>query len=148
MAFVVKRADGRFEIRESEAGAKGPRARTLATFRRLSDDVLDRAATRARHPFDREIVRQRAVALGVAAGAPEATAPARALVGELERGGTVPPAVAAMLIRRLAPMAGVPPDSLDDAAMWLGRSDEDRGRALYDLLLLSDAVSEGKRKSR
>lgn len=56
MAFVVARPNGRFEIRESEHTPRGPRARTLAGFRVLSDAVLDAAARRASRPFDVQAV--------------------------------------------------------------------------------------------
>jgi hypothetical protein len=52
MAYVVARRSGRFEIRESLHTAKGPRARTLAGFSVLTDDVLSAAARRAQRPFD------------------------------------------------------------------------------------------------
>ena len=40
MAYVVARPKGRFEIRESVHTPKGPRARSLANFPELTDDVL------------------------------------------------------------------------------------------------------------
>ena len=43
MAYVVTRPRGRFEIRESVHTDKGPRARSLASFTELSDEVLARA---------------------------------------------------------------------------------------------------------
>jgi hypothetical protein len=70
MAYVVSRPNGRFEIRESVHTQKGPRARSLANFSLLTDDVLARAAGRATRPFDAGAV------LGAArrAGAPAPTA--------------------------------------------------------------------------
>jgi hypothetical protein len=56
MAYVVARHSGRFEIRESLHTAKGPRARTLAGFSVLTDDVLSAAARRAQRPFDSDAV--------------------------------------------------------------------------------------------
>jgi hypothetical protein len=56
MAYVVARRGGRFEIRESLHTAKGPRARTLAGFGVLTEDVLGVAARRAQRPFDTEAV--------------------------------------------------------------------------------------------
>jgi hypothetical protein len=60
MAYVVRRRDGRFEIRESVQTDKGPRARTLANFAVLSEDVLRRAEGRSSRPFDRQAVRKSA----------------------------------------------------------------------------------------
>ncbi len=57
MAYVVARPRGRFEIRESVHTPKGPRARSLANFAHLDDEVLDRARRRASRPFDTEAVR-------------------------------------------------------------------------------------------
>jgi hypothetical protein len=57
MAYVVARPKGRFEIRESVHTPKGPRARSLANFSHLSDEVLARANERATRPFDRGAVR-------------------------------------------------------------------------------------------
>jgi len=56
MAYVVPRKSGRFEIRESLYTPGGPRSRTLAGFRLLTDQVLDAAAQRAQRPFDAEAV--------------------------------------------------------------------------------------------
>jgi hypothetical protein len=52
MAYVVARPQGRFEIRESLYTPDGPRARSLAGFDVLTDDVLAKAARRAQRPFD------------------------------------------------------------------------------------------------
>jgi hypothetical protein len=57
MAYVVARPGGRFEIRESVHTPKGPRARSLANFERLTDEVLETARRRASRPFDAEAVR-------------------------------------------------------------------------------------------
>ncbi len=57
MAYVVARPKGRFEIRESVHTPKGPRARSLANFSQLSDEVLTRARERATRPFDTDAVR-------------------------------------------------------------------------------------------
>jgi acyl-CoA reductase-like NAD-dependent aldehyde dehydrogenase len=67
MAYVVARPKGRFEIRESIHTPKGPRARTLANFSELSDEVLDRASQRASRPFDADAVRAAAVRAAAAA---------------------------------------------------------------------------------
>jgi hypothetical protein len=69
MTYVVARPNERFEIRESVHTEKGPRARSLANFSLLTDEVLARAAGRATRPFDARAV------LGAAqrAGAPMTT---------------------------------------------------------------------------
>jgi hypothetical protein len=65
MAYVVARPRGRFEIRESVHTDKGPRARSLANFAHLSDEVLATARARASRPFDAEAVRASARRAGV-----------------------------------------------------------------------------------
>ena len=57
MAYVVARPKGRFEIRESVHTPAGPRARSLAGFTQLTDEVLARASRKAVRPFDPEAVR-------------------------------------------------------------------------------------------
>jgi hypothetical protein len=74
MAYVVARPKGRFEIRESIHTPKGPRARSLANFTELTDEVLAKAGRRALRPFDAETVRAsaaRAVAPVQSHGRPE-----------------------------------------------------------------------------
>jgi hypothetical protein len=56
MAYVVARRNGRFEIRESLHTPKGPRARTLAGFDVLTDDVLAAASRKAQRRFDAQAV--------------------------------------------------------------------------------------------
>ena len=57
MAYVVARPRGRFEIRESVHTPEGSRARSLASFTQLTDEVLAKAGARAWRPFDPEAVR-------------------------------------------------------------------------------------------
>jgi len=57
MAYVVTRPRGRYEIRESVHTPKGPRARSLANFADLTEEVLATARVRASQPFDADAVR-------------------------------------------------------------------------------------------
>ncbi len=75
MAYVVARPKGRFEIRESVHTPKGPRARSLANFAILTDDVLARARRRASRPFDVDAVRTGAAAAAARAAAERAGGP-------------------------------------------------------------------------
>lgn len=142
MAFVVRKA-GQYEVRESRATPAGPRATTLVTFRVLDDGVLRRARARAERPFDDGAVRRRARALGAPVAAADVVLAARSLLVELDGGATVPPALHAQLIERLgstrAP-AGDVGDALDDALPWVGATDDQRGRAVRDLLALTDSL--------
>jgi hypothetical protein len=64
MAYVVARPRGRFEIRESVHTPGGSRARSLAGFTELSDEVLGKAGKRASRPFDADAVRASAARAG------------------------------------------------------------------------------------
>jgi hypothetical protein len=77
MAYVAVRRNGRFEVRESLHTSKGPRARTLAGFKELSDEVLVRAQTRAARPFDTEAVIESAERAGAPVSAKATTSAAR-----------------------------------------------------------------------
>lgn len=52
MAYVVRRPGGRFEIRESVHTSKGPRARSLANFAVLDEQILAVAGARSLRPFN------------------------------------------------------------------------------------------------
>jgi hypothetical protein len=64
MAYVVARPKGRFEIRESVHTPKGPRARSLANFSVLTDEILEVAQSRATRPFNVGAVRAAAERAG------------------------------------------------------------------------------------
>jgi hypothetical protein len=150
MAYLRRRSDDRVEIRESVATVAGPRARTLAIFRgALIPDVLERAAARARRPFDREAVRSRAAEIGLAVSDRRGDASARALLAELRRGGAPDPMLVSMLKSALAECPAVEvPEELTDVAEWVGRDAERRGRALRGLLRASDRLVRGRPRRR
>jgi hypothetical protein len=122
MAYVVARANGRFEIRESLHTPDGPRARSLAGFDVLSDIVLAKAAGRAQRPFDAEAVlasgRRAGVPVTVGAGAEEADARGRFVEAS----------------RRMARNLKRPPT----------RRSVDPGAALIELLGFADAVTRNQ----
>jgi hypothetical protein len=128
---VVVRPRGRFEVRESVHTPNGPRARTLANFEELTDEVLDTARSRATRPFDVDAVRasgRRAIA--VAAARPR---PGRGRVG-----GAVTPASQDQRrfvesSRRMAAALGSRPPA--------SNSTQDPGDTLVDLLGLVAQVS-------
>ena len=70
MAYVVSSRPGRWEIRESHRTEAGPRARTLASFAELTEDVVSHAAERSSAPLEAEEIRR----LARRAGAPVAEA--------------------------------------------------------------------------
>ena len=140
MAFVVTRRDGRFEIRESVSTARGPRARTLVTFRELSTAVLDQAEGRASTRFDRALVEQRALLAGAPRARQETARLAWQLLADLETGHAVPAALAGALATRLANRADSTPDTLAPLSDWFGATLQERGEALRDLLRLTDRI--------
>lgn len=151
MAFVTRRADGRFEIRESRATPRGPRARTLVTFRAIDDSVLDRAESRAHGRFQRDALRRRAIELGAPEGGSVAQSAGRRLLTELGRGRRPSPAMARLLTRGLGSadrdeQGGA--DSLAGALGWIDATPDSRGRALRDLLLLADRLPTRSRGRR
>ena len=85
MAFVVPTRKGSYEIRESSNTDKGPRSRTLVSFRELTDEVIEKARKKAVKPPSAEELRRAARR----AGAPVARAPieqaARELIAELAK---------------------------------------------------------------
>ena len=124
MAYVVARPKGRFEIRESLHTAAGPRARSLAGFAVLTDDVLAKAAQRAQRPFDVEMV----VASGRRAGVPvAATAGARGKAQDSRKRFVE-------VSRRMARAFQQPPTLRP----------VDPGAALIDLLGFADAVKRSQ----
>ena len=146
MAYLYQRKGGRTEIREAHATERGPRSRTLVSFRgALRPEHLDRAEAAARRPFDRDAVRRRAHELGVAVEEPRADAAARWLVAQLRRGASLDPRLAALLREQLAHRpAHEVPEELADAAEWIGTSEAERGRGLRDVLRLYDAIARSR----
>lgn len=143
MAYVYVRKGGRVEIREARATPRGPRSRTLASFRgALSEADLDRAESAATRAVDRAAVRRRAAELGVPIAPTCADAEACALIARLRSGAPLDPVLAGVLREQLAAREVTPvPDDLGDVVEWLGASEHERGRALRDVLRLYDRIA-------
>ena len=150
MAYLYRRKGGRAEIREAHTTARGPRSRTLVSFRgSLQHEHLDRAEAAAQRPFDRDALVRRARELGIAVEDPSADAAARELIAHLRRGAALDARLAALLREQLAALpADLVPADLADAAEWIGASDAERGRALRDVLRLYDAISQSREPVR
>jgi len=151
---VTANRRGGFEVRESATTPDGPRSRTLATFRRLDDEVIARARARARKPPSAEQLREAALR----AGAPVAAAPvdqaAAKTVRRLAAGERVDPMLRRLLLDALdrqgrgerfeAPGPGARHPEVSDAAReaseWIGVEAERRGEAARELLDLTDAL--------
>ncbi len=138
MAYVVAKANGTFEIRESHTTARGPRSRTLASFRTLTPEALTKASARASQPFDAEQVRGAALRKGApVAGSPSDMAAAE-LLRELQEGRPPRAWLARLLRDALAGTADRLNSNAAAAATWIGSTPQQRGEALRDLLLLVD----------
>lgn len=141
MAYVVLRSDGRFEVRESVSTPAGPRSRTLATFRSLSDDVLAHAEARATRPFNRAVVVARAQAQGVPEAPPEPVVRlAWRLLTELGGGQRLPEVFAEALRGELGSHNAPLPDTIPPLVEWLGATPRERGDTLRDLLRMTDRL--------
>jgi hypothetical protein len=132
MAFVTAVRNGAFEVRESRATPRGPRSRTLASFRELDGATIEKVIERAEQPPSREALVQAALRAGATVAATPADEAVRALLRALARGEAP-----SKMHRRLLL------DALNgesrSAAEWLGTPLAERGEALRDLLLLVDA---------
>jgi hypothetical protein len=146
MAFLLRRRDGRIELREARATPRGPRARTLASFRgALDPEVLERAAARASRPLDVPVLLARARALGIPVTERRGDRAARELLAQLRRGGSVDASLAAILREALEPLAAsAPPEALAEVAEWVGADDAQRGTALRGLLRLHDRIARSR----
>lgn len=148
MAYVVARAKGVFEIRESSATARGPRSRTLASFRTLTPEALGRAAARASKPFDPERVRIAAQRKGAPVAGSASDTAAAALLAELEQGRPPRASLTRLLRAALAGRAARLDSNAIAAAAWIGSTPKRRGEALHDLLLLVDSLPAGRHAAR
>lgn len=150
MAFVVPVKAGRFEIRESRSTPKGPRSRTLASFRELDRATIEKARERAEGPPPTaEELRAAALRAGAQVAPDPTDRAARDLLAHLARGKAPSPMLRRLLIDALEnpdrgdrpadPEAAVS-SSARSVSEWLGASLRDRADTLEDLLLLADAL--------
>jgi hypothetical protein len=167
MAYVTARQSGTWEIRESVSTPEGPRSRTLASFRTLSDDVVEHARARAAKPLSTKDVRDAAHRAGAPVDLAAADRAAGDLLRELADGREPHPILRTLLIDALREgpparlgaarktwqearaEAGVPElEELDNArasAAWLTRTPAERGATLADLVLLADRLPHDRR---
>lgn len=146
MAYFAKRTGGRFDIREALATPRGPRSRTLATFRgALTPETLERAERRAMRPLARGRLLARALALGIPITERREERAARELLRLLRRGASLDPVLKTLLKRALdASPAVAVPAPLADVSEWIGVDDARRGETLRDLVRLSDRIARSR----
>ncbi len=143
MASVVKRPTG-WEIRESITTERGPRSRTLATFKGLNKATIEHARARASKGLDHDDVVRAALRAGAPVEPEAADAHAQALIRELESGAAPRPGLRRLLAGYLRDEPR-PTAAAEAASAWLGSSAAERGAALVDLLLLADAIPVARR---
>lgn len=154
MAFIVPARGGRYEIRESHSTPQGPRSRTLASFRELTDEVIEKARGAATKPPGAEELRRAARRAGAPVARPPIEQAAREVIAELARGRRLDPTLRQILVELLQKGYRESGDSAPaseaarSVAVWMSATPEERGRALVDLLLLADALPSGGRKGK
>ena len=139
---AIREQGRRWEIRECRRTERGPRQHVRATFREaLTPETLDRAAEKARRPFDREALVARARELGIPVTRRRRFPEARALLACLQRGQALDPGLVTLLRAALEPLRATPvPEHLAEAAEWVGQPESARGRALRGLVRTADRI--------
>lgn len=145
MAYIARRPGGSWELRESHTTPRGPRSRTLASFRSLSPEVIARAQERAKARISPSDLRRLAIRAGVPVVGAVADDAAAALLAELERGRGPSPARRRMLMAALGDGTGKATEAERAVAPWLAATPKARGEVLRDLLLLADSLPSRKR---
>jgi hypothetical protein len=147
MAYVVATHPGRFEVRESKATEKGPRSRTLASFRELTDEVIEKVQMSAEKPPTADELKKAALKVGAPIHGSDLDEAAKRTLRGIASGDRPRPILRRLLLDAL--LAENPPDrespsTVSDAARsageWIGATAEERARALRDLLELTDAL--------
>jgi hypothetical protein len=149
MAYVVATKPGRFEVRESASTDSGPRSRTLASFRELTPEVVEKVQARAGKPPTAEELTRSALKAGAPVRGPKLDEAAREALRLMANGERPDPMLRRLLIDALSdedrsnrpanPRAHVS-DAARAATQWVGVGAEERGDALRELLDLADAL--------
>jgi hypothetical protein len=154
MAFIVPTRKGSYEVRESRSTDKGPRSKTLVSFRELTDEVIEKARKKAVKPPSAEELRRAARRAGAPVSREPIEQAARELIAEMARGNRLNPTLRQILLEMLqegyredasASPAG---EASRAVALWMAATPDERGRALFDLLLLADALPSGGRQGK
>jgi hypothetical protein len=148
MTYVVARRSGTWDVRESRMSAAGPRSHTLATFRVLTPEIIERARARASKPLSAEDLRRAALRVGAPVATPAPDRAAGQLLGDLAAGRAPRPALRRLLLVALQDERGSTSDSARSAAEWIAASSRQRGEVLRDLLLLADRLPRGRTTER
>jgi hypothetical protein len=148
MAYVVARKTGVWEIRESHNTDAGPRSRTLAGFRSLTPEVIERARARSTKELDDGELRKAARRAGAPVAVPISDRAAGDLLSQLAAGNRPRALLARLLVKALSAEGSQPTDNAEAAAAWIAASPERRGDTLRDLLLLVDHLPRARTPER
>jgi hypothetical protein len=145
MAYVVARPGERWEVRESRSTPAGPRSRTLATFKTLTPEVVERVEARSSAPLDPQELRKAALRAGAPIASGDADRAAGELLQQLAVGGGPRPVLRELLLDALEDGRPGTSDNARAAARWILATQLQRGETLRDLLLLTDHLPPGRR---
>jgi hypothetical protein len=148
MAYIVARKTGAWEIRESRNTDAGPRSRTLAGFRSLTPEVIERAQARAAKRVDADELRKAARRAGAPVAVASSDRAAGDLLSQLAAGNRPRASLARLLVKSLSAEGSQPTDNAEAAAAWIAASPERRGETLLDLLLLVDHLPRARTPKR
>ena len=148
MAYVVPRKNGSWEVRETRTTPDGPRSRTLAAFRELSDEVIARARDRAEKPIDPDQLRQAALHAGAPLEQSRADRAAAQLLEQLNMGREPRRALRRLLADAVKDQDGGLSDAAQAAQEWVAATPQERGKTLVELLRLGDALPKRRRPDR
>lgn len=149
MAFVVATKPGRFEVRESLSTPQGPRSRTLASFRELTPEVVERVQAKAKKPPTAAELTRSALRAGASVRGSQLDEAAGETLRRIANGEQPDPKLRRLLIDALSNQdSGVEApgsksrvsDAARAASQWVGVGVEDRAQALRELLELADAL--------
>jgi hypothetical protein len=149
MAYVVATKPGRYEVRESVSTPKGPRSRTLASFRELTAETIERAQAKSEKPPTAEELTHLALRAGAPIRGSELDHAASETLRRIASGEQPDPKLRRLLLDALSQPEPAdeqpgPKSAVSDAAraatQWIGVSSEDRADALRQLLELADAL--------
>jgi hypothetical protein len=149
MAYVVATKPGRYEVRESVGTPKGPRSRTLASFRELTAETVEKVKARAEKPPTAAELTRMALRAGAPVRGSELDEAAGETLRRIASGEQPDPKLRRLLIDALSgddpnsrpsKSKGVISDAARAASQWVGVGSEDRANALRELLELADAL--------
>jgi hypothetical protein len=149
MTYVVATKPGRYEVRESVTTPKGPRSRTLAGFREMSAETVEKVRARAEKPPTAAELTRLALRAGAPVRGSELNEAARETLRRLADGEQPDPKLRRLLLdalsrpdpgRRQSEPQSVVSDAARAASQWVGVGPEDRADALRELLELADAL--------